>query len=136
MGRAYIVYLYDNEIRKAARSEEKWEELSPELGDAILSVCLDPDEKLMPEEGILKKVQRVTSHRLGNHANSVNSCDRAHTDDLNVYGWSGNRLAELSDLEDGEVRDVLAEVMEEARKRGFDEEGLTGGSSAQGGSDE
>lgn len=118
MGRAHLIYIYDHELEKAKRSEKKWKDLCPEIGDAILTVCVDPDTKIEPQDGVLREV-RETSHRLGDQVNAVNFCDRVHAGQLEVYGWAGNRLSHIEDLYDDEVREVFEEITEEMRRRGL-----------------
>ena len=119
MGYTHLVYIYESvDLQKAEHSEQTWKELCPEIGDAILTVCIDPETKMVPRDGVLREV-RKTDHRVGNKANAVNFCDRVHAGQVEVYGWSGNRLSHIEDLHDDEIRDIFEEVTEEMRRRGL-----------------
>jgi hypothetical protein len=130
MAHTYLVYIYDHELRRAQRSEEKWKDLCPEIGDAVLTVCVDPETTMEPEDGVLREV-RKTSHKVGNNSNAVNFCDKVHAGQLEVYGWAGNRLASIEDLHDDELRDVSEKVSEEMRRRGLKNGSSPGGQSPE-----
>lgn len=107
------MYFHHDGIRDAKGSGEKWDELRPELGEAVLKLCLDPDEMLIaPGE---KK--RVTSEGVGHHSNTANFCGKVHSTEQETYAWSGNRLAKLGDLSDDEFRGILRQVMIEKSRR-------------------
>lgn len=113
MGLAHVMYFHHDGIRDAKESDEKWDELRPEVGEAVLKLCLDPDEKIVPPA----ERERVTSEKVGHHSNAANFCDKVHASEQEVYAWSGNRLAKLGDLSDEEFRGILQQVMEEKSRR-------------------
>jgi hypothetical protein len=113
MGFAHVMYFHHDGIRDAEDSDEKWDELRSELGEAVLKLCLDPDERMIPPG----KKERVTSEEVGRHSNAANFCDKPHSTEQEVYAWSGNRLAKLGDLSDDEFRGILQQVMIEKGRR-------------------
>jgi hypothetical protein len=111
MGRAYITYVYDDAIRGATNSPEEWKKISSELGDAILKLCLTPEQHYDDKEGLV----RIKDHKIGAGSNALNFVDDVHSSDDRLYLWSQNCFRPLNRLPDDDLT-VAADLLDAAQK--------------------
>jgi hypothetical protein len=106
MGYAIVLWVYEDAIRDCERSKEIWESYRPDVGEAVLQVCIGGKHD-------------VESAPIKNHGNAVNRFAELHSTWLTPIAWSGNRLAHLSQLNDVEFHAFYEKIQKESRRRGF-----------------
>lgn len=107
MGYAIVLWIYEDAIRDCERSTEIWERCRPDIGEAVLQVCIGGQHG-------------VKSAPIRNHGNAVNRFGALHSTWLTPIVWSGNRLAHLSRLDDKEFESLYEEIQEERKRRTAD----------------
>ncbi len=112
MGISYVMWVYDDGIRQAERSEEQRNKIQSALGEAVLKVCLKPDYE-STEQGF----ERVTWSQVNNFGNCVNLVDEVHSNDLGVYLWGSNCLAKIQDLDDKDLVTAKQIIDDEMARR-------------------
>ena len=105
MGYARVLWVYEDGVRAASESQERWDELRPAVGEAVLKVCTE-----MPIGD-----DQVSAPVLS-HANCVNLCDVAHSTETKVYLWGENCLRPLRQLNDERFA-LVEQIVQEERKR-------------------
>lgn len=110
MGYAKILWIYEDGIQDADRSPEGWSRLRPEVGEAVLKVCLDQSRDA---EG-----QRIhSSHAVGPHSNCVNYVDEVHSTHERLYLWVANCLRPLEQLDEDELSAAERALRKERERR-------------------
>jgi len=112
MGKAHILYLYDDGISPSL-TDDKREKLRSQVGEGVLKVCTDPDFGLLPSGETIRK----TSAKVGHHMNAINFCSTLRSTEAEVFSWSENRLAKMEDLDDDEFRRLFEQVRHEKQRR-------------------
>jgi hypothetical protein len=114
MGCTKILWIYEDGLKEATESVEKWEKYKEEIGQAVLKLCLDPDYISTPNG-----LKSVKSHRVFNNINCVNLSDNVDSKDHRLYVWQGNCLKPFSYLNNEEVVKVEYLLSKEKKRRGY-----------------
>ncbi len=114
MGYTKILWIYEDGLKEASESREKWEKYKEEIGQAVLKLCLDPDYISTPNG-----LKTVKSHKVFNNFNCVNLCDDIDSRDHRLYVWQGNCLKPFSDLNNEEMVKAEGLLTKEKKRRGY-----------------
>jgi hypothetical protein len=95
MGYAKILFLFEDAVRDAQSSETEFARLVPIVGDAVLNLCVRPQNYW---DINASRMAELRSRAVGPMGNAVNLAGTLHSSDSEVFLWHRNGLRSLSEL--------------------------------------